>query len=154
MFAADVEQVAAPLASRASRFLALLIDQAIGMGVVLLLKVVALNVAGVLVAAGLMTLNIIQIILVSTRGQTIGKLMMKVAIVDRIDKIPPGFVRAGLIRLAPLMAVNMFAPTLTLLYLVIDALPIFTSARRCVHDYLAGTIVIKLVSSVDPIRHV
>jgi uncharacterized RDD family membrane protein YckC len=144
VFATDTEPIAATLAARSTRLLAFLIDQVIGAGALLLLKLVAVSIGGVLVWVVLMALNVVQIILVSTRGQSIGKMMMRIAIVDGIDKVPPGFVRAGLIRTIPLMVVSVVVPVLTLPYLVVDALPIFTSSRRCIHDHLAGTIVTKL----------
>lgn len=143
MFLAETEPVFVTVATRPSRLLALVIDQVIGIAALFLHKQLALSIVGVLTWVLLVSLNIGQIIMVSTRGQTIGKMIMKIAIVDRIDKIPPGFVRAGVIRMAPMLAVSLFMPALTLPYLLIDGLPIFTSSRRCVHDYLAGTIVIK-----------
>jgi hypothetical protein len=69
-------------------------------------------------------------------------MILKIAIVDRIDKTPPGFVRAALIRQLPLMVVSLFTPTFTLVYLLVDGSPIFASSRRCLHDRLAGTIVV------------
>ena len=84
-----------------------------------------------------------QIILLGTRGQTIGKMLIKIAIVDKIDKTPPGFVRAALIRQLPTMILTTFLPRLAGVYLLVDSAFIFGSARRCVHDYLAGTVVVE-----------
>jgi hypothetical protein len=47
------------------------------------------------------------------------------------------------------MVVNAFSPTFSLLYLLLDGLPIFTRPRRCVHNYLAGTIVINVPPEVS-----
>jgi uncharacterized RDD family membrane protein YckC len=71
--------------------------------------------------------------------------VVKVAIVDKTDKAPPGFVRAALIRQLPLMVINLFLPAWTLPCLLLDVLPIFGSARRCIHDRVAGTIVIDVL---------
>ncbi len=101
MFAADAEPIVATLAARSSRLLAFLIDQVIGAAALLLLKGLAFSVGGVLVWVVLMTLNVVQIILIGTRGQSIGKMIVRIAIVDGVDKVPPGFVRAGLIRTTP-----------------------------------------------------
>ena len=79
-------------------------------------------------------------------GQTIGKLILKIAIVDHIDGMPPGFVRAALIRQLPLMVVSLFTPAFILGYLFVDGSLIFRPPRRCVHDYIAGTIVINVTS--------
>src|SRR5262245_49997062 len=104
----DFDVVPATLASRWSRFGAFLIDQIIGLAIAGVSRVLALSIVGAFAYLGVMTFSIVQIILVSTRGQTVGKLILKIAIVDRIDKTPPGFVRAGLLRQLPLMAVSFF----------------------------------------------
>lgn len=40
------------------------------------------------------------------------------------------------------MVLSVFALPAGAFYVVVDALPIFLAQRRCIHDYLAGTIVI------------
>jgi uncharacterized RDD family membrane protein YckC len=91
-----------------------------------------------------MALGAVQIIMLSKRGQTMGKWLLGLAIADQADHEPPGFVRAALIRGLPQMVLTIFFPAWAVLYLVVDALPIFGKDRRCIHDYLAGTIVIKV----------
>src|SRR5262249_46387911 len=100
---------------------------------------------------GLAVLTVAQIILLSTRGQSIGKLILNRAIVDRIDHQPPGFLRAALFRQLPTFVLAMVYPPAALLYALVDALVIFGSARRCLHDYIVGTIVIDLERSGQPV---
>jgi len=151
----DVEPPPVTLARRGMRLGAYVIDQAIAIvGIVLswLFRASGLGVAGaaiVLIWFG--TLSVVQIILLSTRGQSLGKLILRIAIVDNVDKTPPGFVRAALIRQLPIMAVSVFLPQWGLVYQFIDALPIFGSGRRCIHDRIAGTIVVNVVPEELPI---
>jgi uncharacterized RDD family membrane protein YckC len=137
-----VEPIPATVAKRRIRLGAFTIDQAIAAAAIWLAKYLALGVAGILLNLCVLLLYIYQIVLLGTRGQTIGKMILKIAIVDRIDNTPPGFVRAALIRQVPLMVVSLFAPAFALVYIILDAIPIFASSRRCLHDRLAGTIVI------------
>lgn len=83
--------------------------------------------------------------LVATNGQTIGKRMVGIKVV-RTDGSPASFARIFLLR----NVVN-FLPTLLpfigLLYqLLIDPLFIFQDSRRCLHDMIAGTTVVRSVS--------
>jgi uncharacterized RDD family membrane protein YckC len=88
--------------------------------------------------------------LLTTRGQTIGKYFAKIQIVDsRSHRLLP-FVRVLICRyfwlfpavvvtaMIPGQADNLAISALTLL----DAIMIFGAARRCLHDYFAGSIVI------------
>lgn len=145
----DAQTAETTLASRRIRLGAFIFDQTLGATTLLVARSFAHNILGVMAYIGMVGLNVFQIILLGTRGQTIGKMILSIAVVDHIDKVPPGFVRAGLIRQVPLMIVNLFAPALTLVYLVLDGAPIFTSWRRCIHDYVAGTIVVKVISDAD-----
>jgi len=138
----DTEPIVTTLATRRSRFAAFLIDQVIGLATLWIARYLAVTVLGVLAYVCMVAVNIAQIILLGRRGQTFGKMILKIAIVDRFDKTPLGYVRAALIRQLPLFAVSLFVPPLALPYLLIDGAPIFASSRRCVHDRLVGTIVI------------
>jgi len=88
--------------------------------------------------------------LLTTRGQTIGKYIAKIQVADaRTHHLLP-FVRVVLARyfwLFPAIAVTAMIPgqadnlAISVLALV-DALMIFGGARRCLHDYFAGSVVI------------
>ena len=141
----DAQTVETTLASRRIRLGAFLFDQTLAATMLVVARSFAHNLLGVLAYLAMVGLNILQIILLGTRGQTIGKMILNIAVVDHVDKMPPGFVRAGLIRQLPIMIVSLFTPALTVFYLILDGAPIFTSSRRCLHDYLAGTVVITLI---------
>lgn len=90
---------------------------------------------------GLLVYSAINGHMLATRGQTIGKILMKVRIVDMNNSIPPLpkilFLRFFLIQLVA--ACGSFGVFLA----IVDALFIFRPDRRCLHDRLAGTQVIK-----------
>jgi uncharacterized RDD family membrane protein YckC len=142
------EPISATLAKRRTRFGAFTIDQAIGAAIFWFANHPSFSVVGGLLVVCLLLVNIVQIALLGTRGQTIGKMILKIVIVDHVDKTPPGFVRAALIRQVPLMLVNLFSPAFAIVYMILDGVPIFASSRRCLHDRFAGTIVIDVQSDL------
>ena len=77
------------------------------------------------------------------RGQTVGKWALKVAIVSNKTGDRAPFWKLISIRALffPLLFV-VIAPTLALLPLL-DQLFVFTKSRRCIHDFAAGTAVVK-----------
>lgn len=74
-------------------------------------------------------------------GQTLGKKMMQIAIVDQNDKVP-AFAKIVGLRYVPFQLVGAI-PGLALLS-IIDIFLIFRSDRRCLHDLAAGTRVINV----------
>ncbi len=81
-------------------------------------------------------LKIIQWNLIATRGQTLGKMLLFIRIVNVNGEIP-GFLSGVILRnwlRAALSSIPFFG--------LIDVLFIFTESRRCIHDYLAGTRVV------------
>ena len=92
----------------------------------------------------------IQGYLLATRGQTIGKMLMQIQIVDAETQRLLPFIRVAVYRycwLLPLVAVAAFIPgdlddLLVGAASLLDASLIFGSARRCLHDYIAGSIVV------------
>jgi len=77
-----------------------------------------------------------------TRGQTIGKIIMKLRIVRPDGSRPDAFrllgLRYGIGILCNLNVVVM------MIYGMLDSLMIFRSSRKCLHDTIADTLVIKL----------
>ncbi|HEY3450778.1 MAG TPA: RDD family protein [Myxococcales bacterium] len=78
----------------------------------------------------------------AVRGQTIGKRLLGIQIVDQFDR-PGGFVRALLVRswvfgFLVALVQGWVGPAGALIPLI-DVLLIFLADRRCLHDYLAGT---------------
>jgi len=78
------------------------------------------------------------------RGQTIGKKLVNIQIVRSKDGQNGGFVSNVLLR----AIVNSFI-SLIPLYLLIDTLFIFSDTKRCLHDRLAGTIVVKKIAGQE-----
>lgn len=95
-----------------------------------------------LMAAGGLGLLIYNIVLLTTRGQTIGKRIVSIQIVCYRDAAHAGFVRAVLLR-ALVNGLFAIVPLVGDFYPIVDALFIFGEERRCIHDYLAGTMVVK-----------
>lgn len=91
--------------------------------------------------AGFIVFLVLHGYLLATRGQTIGKMLLHIRIV-RSDGT-----KATLVRLAGLRyfvnSVLALIPVVGWLYGLVDALMIFRESRKCVHDNLADTIVIK-----------
>ncbi len=83
---------------------------------------------------------IVQVVLLSSHGQTIGKRLMGLRIVRADTGRNGGFVTNVLLR-----AVVNGLLGLTIVYFVVDSLFLLFRNRLCLHDYVAGTKVVKVV---------
>lgn len=108
-----------------------------------LLQMAALVYGGVGIAI------LLQAVLIGFTGQSLGKLLVGVRVV-RVDGAKAGFVRAALLRyLLPvffffmLLLIPFVGILLALAYLAVDLGFMFRADRRCLHDLVAGTIVVK-----------
>lgn len=145
------------LADRGQRFAASVID-----GVLALLLVVPLMLAiGVSPLAQLDSLTVTQRVLLFALGsaiplalhgyllmrygQTIGKRLLGIRIVDRLSRQVPTLGHIYLWRMLPLQLLGQ-VPVVGQLLTIVDALFIFRKDRRCVHDIIAGTIVVQVSS--------
>ena len=141
-------------ASRASRFLARLLDAMVWLAP---LPLVIFSCLGGVAVLGLwVALFIAQLWLLVTRGQTIGKQLMHIYIMRSDGDIPnvgwlllrefaiPAF--AGIFRYVgrndPSPFGQAFQVLVCLLWLI-DSLFIFGPTRRCLHDWVAGTHVVR-----------
>jgi uncharacterized RDD family membrane protein YckC len=88
-------------------------------------------------------LAVLQITLLCLRSQTVGKLLLRIQIVDIQNEQPGGPVRAFLLR-ALLPTMIEFIPFLGFVFWLVDTCFIFREDRRCIHDLMAGTRVVKL----------
>jgi uncharacterized RDD family membrane protein YckC len=141
------------LAGRGARLLARIIDGLtstilVGPGYGLIIfggstknHVLLLAGIGLVTLGGLLLLGI-QLYLLSTRGQTIGKKLMNVRIADYLTNANPGLVKAFLLR-AFVNGIICAIPFLGWTYSLVDICFIFREDRRCIHDLLAGTQVVK-----------
>lgn len=164
--AAASPAASAPLANRGERLLAQILDNVIGLacalpGLILMalaaaragfgfgtdldkLTTAAGFSAGLMVTlAALVALAAVQLWMVVTSGQTIGKRVLDLRIVTFEDGTNPGFVKVFLLR-AVLPAVLGAIPLIGLPFTLADYGFIFRADRRCLHDLIAGTKVIKV----------
>ncbi|MDP1588291.1 MAG: RDD family protein [Prosthecobacter sp.] len=86
-------------------------------------------------------LVITNIILLTVRGQTLGKLLLGIQVVRSADDSRAGFLRAVLLRSLLLIFV-LFLPHVGPFLLIADVLLIFRADRRCLHDFIADTRVV------------
>jgi uncharacterized RDD family membrane protein YckC len=139
------------LAGRGTRLGATLIDAVLaGLVFGLLALVSPINVfkpnagLGILlvqnVVLGFILFLIVHGYLIATRGQTVGKALLKIRIV-RSDGSPASFARiVGLRYLTT--SVLAAIPVVGTIYGLVDVLLIFRASRRCLHDQIADTIVV------------
>ena len=133
------------LASRESRFVARFIDGLIPSLVLFISLIIAETINNletytffVLSAIGLLFLFIYQAFLLTTKGQSIGKILMKIKIIDYRTNENGGFVQNFLLRS---FANSML--TIIPLYGLVDKLFIFSADSRCLHDLISGTKVVR-----------
>lgn len=82
---------------------------------------------------------IVQVVLMATRGQTIGKMIVKIRIVDAETGEHPGGWRIIMLRvIAHIILIS------TIIYWPIDTLFVFRKDRRTIHDLIAQTRVDKI----------
>jgi uncharacterized RDD family membrane protein YckC len=105
---------------------------------------------GAVLAIAWLLLLVVQVWMLSTRGQSIGKKLIGLRIV-KVDGSSPGFVHAwlmreflmslagGIISILPIVGPIMLRPALH----VTDWCMIFRDDRRCLHDLIAGTKVVR-----------
>ncbi len=87
-----------------------------------------------------LVLFVVQVVGISTRGQSVGKKLCGVRIV-RTNGAPAGFLHGFLLRNVVgslLGAIHYVGP----LFSIVDTLFIFRDDRRCVHDLIADTRVV------------
>lgn len=156
-FVAPVAEAALP--SRWLRLGAVLLDGIIG-GALMIPGFILLTLAGALngpghdpsnpalalggflaIAGGGLLILVVQIVLLTTRGQTIGKLICKLRIVSYPDGGKAGFVKAVLLRIIVNGIIGAI-PFLGMAYSLVDVCFIFRADKRCIHDLIASTQVV------------
>ncbi len=86
--------------------------------------------------------TLIQIILIATRGQTLGKMILNIKIVDEVTLEKTTFFRSVLLRSVLVKYLGYYF--ISILLFVIDFGFLFSKKNRTVHDRLAKTLVIKV----------
>jgi uncharacterized RDD family membrane protein YckC len=92
---------------------------------------------------GLIALIVLQIYLLATRSQSIGKFVMKTQMVDVNTGQPASFVNTFLLR-GVVNGLIGGIPFVGPIYTLVDILFIFREDHRCIHDLLASTVVIDI----------
>ena len=97
----------------------------------------------VLIGLAMILLTIVQAVLISKRGQSIGKIALGIRIAHSVDGSNPGFLKGFLIRtFVPQIIYQV--PFLGFLFLLVDSCFIFSERRQCIHDLMAETVVLKV----------
>lgn len=150
-----------PLAGLGARLAAVILDGLIALGVAIPLFIglglinsnttsssataspsgmsLAMMALGGLLLLGLM---IYQLVLLSKQGQTLGKKMMKIRIVNFNGSGNPGFGKAVIMR-GFLPGLLGGIPLLGPIFSLVDICFIFREDRRCIHDLMADTHVVE-----------
>jgi uncharacterized RDD family membrane protein YckC len=90
----------------------------------------------------LAALAVVQCVLLTVRGQSVGKLVAGSRIVRYADNAKAGFLRAFLLRGTIPWVIEQI-PIVGGLFWLVNVCFVFSEERRCVHDYIAGTKVVK-----------
>lgn len=96
-----------------------------------------------LLGSATFALAIVQIVMISTRGQTIGKRIVGIRIVRCSTGALPGFVHGWLLR-SCLIGIIGLVPVAGSIFSLVDICFIFGANRRCIHDLMADTKVVKV----------
>ncbi len=78
-----------------------------------------------------------QVVLLRREGQTVGKLLLRIRIVDEETGVKGTVFSVVVLRYFVNWLLTLIPP-----YVLVDHVFIFAKNRRCVHDYLAGTKVV------------
>lgn len=95
-----------------------------------------------MVLGGIVILGI-NIYLLSTRSQSIGKIVMKTQIADFNTRQPANFVSAFVLRGFVNWLIGLI-PCVGGFYALADILFVFSDDHRCLHDRIANTIVLDI----------
>ena len=94
----------------------------------------------VLMLFGMLILFAVNIYLLVTRSQTIGKWLDNTKIMDYETHEPAGFVKTFILRRCVNGLLELFVP----FYGLVDICVIFGEEHRCLHDQIAGTYVVDI----------
>lgn len=137
------------LASPWVRLAAWIVDGLIYFAVVVVAAIVGFFLAGggggatILAIVAFIIVFVVQLVLLGSRGQTIGKIALKVRIVDSQTGIHPGWARIVFLRTI-LNGILTGIPFVGGIYWLVDSLFIFRADHRTIHDLIAGTRVDKI----------
>ena len=87
----------------------------------------------------------IQWILLGVRGQTLGKMVAGIRVV-RLDGSRASFVHTVVVRYLPFFFLNLVLGNGSSALGALDSLLVFRRDKRCLHDLIAGTKVVRVVA--------
>ncbi len=140
-------------ADRSARLAAAIVDGLLLFGPLMLLAVMgtplgpgndnelAIGLLALFGVGGLLAVLIINAVMLHKTGQTIGKRMLSIRIV-LADGSPCSLLRVIFARWLPVTLMGL-VPVVGYVIGFVDALLIFRDDRRCLHDQIAGTIVVR-----------
>jgi len=105
-------------------------------------KTLLFSIMLIFLLGGVLTYLVLNCYLLHRRGQTLGKAMMRIRIVDMHGEALPCW-HIVLKRFLPYWAV-LFIPVIGEFLFVLDVIPALLPKRRCIHDLIAGTKVIEV----------
>ncbi|MCH7712736.1 MAG: RDD family protein [Chloroflexi bacterium] len=130
---------ASGLAGRGARLLAAIVDAVILGGALFIVTLTSgiSSALAVIAVVAIPVILIVQVVLLTKDGQTLGKKALNIRIVKRDTGQNGGFVTNVLVR----WVVNGILGIIPF-YGIVDILFIFREDRRCLHDFIAGTQVV------------
>jgi len=143
-----------PVASRLARLGAAIVDAVLALAIALpigfvtgylqrvLDQTASVGEMAVQAVAGMIIFLLLHGYLLATRGQTIGKMLLGVRIVDYNTDQLLSFGKLIGLRVVPVWMVSLI-PFAGGCLVLIDTLFIFGNERRCIHDLIAGTKVVQ-----------
>lgn len=97
-----------------------------------------------MLAAYFICIVVVQAVMLSRSGQSIGKRLRNMKIVRLSDGKNGGFKTNVLKRYVILFVVSLIPIIGTTIFIIFDPIIIFGKYRRCLHDFIAGTHVVKI----------
>ncbi len=153
-YATSGDAMEAPLAGRGKRLGASMIDGLISLAILLPLQInfgvlqnfpkikpLTFGETAMWGVAGFVVWTAVHSYFLATRGQTIGKRLLDIQIVDVDSGRPPPLVKLVFARFLP-TAVVANIPFVGAVANLVGILLIFRDDRRCLHDHIAGTRVV------------
>jgi uncharacterized RDD family membrane protein YckC len=138
------------LADVGTRFIGFIVDTLLYIPVLIPAVILQVVIGGeeatplvlIAIAVGMLGLGIVQCYLIATRGQSIAKRLLGIRIV-RTNGSPVNFMHGVVLR-SWLIAFLTNIPLVGFIVALVDWAMIFGADRRCLHDRLADTTVVKV----------
>jgi uncharacterized RDD family membrane protein YckC len=88
--------------------------------------------------------TLIQVLLIARRGQTLGKILLKIKIVDEVTLEKSSFYRSVLLRSVLVKYIGYSIKYISTILFLADLIFLFSTKNQTLHDRLAKTLVIKV----------